>query len=46
MIVEQDTEGGAFFIIKSGTVQVTKDGHVLRTEGKLDYFGERSLLFN
>ena len=44
-IVRQNEEGSAFFIIKSGKVQIEKDGVVLRMINKHDYFGERSILF-
>lgn len=44
-IVRQSEEGSAFFIIKSGKVQIEKDGVVLRQINKHDYFGERSILF-
>lgn len=46
MIVSQNERGDAFYIVKSGQVLVMKDGAVLRTIGKNDYFGERSVLFN
>jgi cGMP-dependent protein kinase len=46
VIVEQNSEGNAFFIIKKGKVQVSIDGHVVREITKLDYFGERSVIFN
>ena len=38
--------GDAFFIVKSGQVQVVKDAQVLRTIAKNDFFGERSVLLN
>jgi len=43
-IIEQDTIGTTFFIIKSGAVAVVKGGETVRELHKLDYFGERSLL--
>ena len=43
-IIEQDTLGTTFFVIKSGAVAVVKDGETVRELHKLDYFGERSLL--
>ena len=46
LIVEQNDPGNAFFILKSGVAEVIKDGIILRTITKHDYFGERSLLFN
>ena len=46
VIVEQNSEGNAFYIVKTGKVEVTIDGHVVRTITKHDYFGERSVIFN
>ena len=46
LIVEQNGSGDSFFIVKSGIVEAVRDGNVLRTIVKHDYFGERSLLFN
>ena len=46
VIVEQNSEGNAFYILKTGKVEVTIDGHVVRTITKHDYFGERSVIFN
>ena len=43
-IIEQDTIGTTFFIIKSGAVAVLKGGETVSELQKLDYFGERSLL--
>ena len=40
-------EGGVsdlFYVIESGSVEVTQDGRVLRTEGRGDVFGEIGLL--
>lgn len=45
-IVRQNNPGNSLFIIKSGKVNVFKDGIYIRTISKLDYFGERSVLFN
>ena len=45
-IFDQNTLGQGFFIIKQGKVDVIKDGVLLRSVTKHDYFGERSLLFN
>ena len=45
-IIQQNTPGESFFIIKSGKVDVFRDNLALRTITKLDYFGERSVLFN
>jgi len=46
VIVQQNNPGDCFYIIKSGKVDVFKDGHNVRTITKHDYFGERSVLFN
>ena len=46
MIVEQDNPGNCFFIIKSGKVDILKNGVVVRNITMNDYFGERSLLFD
>lgn len=46
VIVEQNNVGDCFFLIKSGKVDIIKDGLVIRNITKHDYFGERSLLFN
>ncbi|CAG9330353.1 unnamed protein product [Blepharisma stoltei] len=45
-IVQQNSPGDSFFIVKSGKVEVYKDGQMIRTIKKLDYFGERSLMFD
>ena len=45
-IVQQHNPGDTLFIIKSGTVDVMKDGVHIRSITKLDYFGERSVLFD
>jgi cGMP-dependent protein kinase len=45
-IVQQRNPGDTFFIIKSGTVDVLKDEVLIRSITKLDYFGERSVLFD
>ena len=45
-IVQQNTPGDAFFVIKTGKVDIVQDGITLRTVTKHDYFGERSLIFN
>ncbi|CAG9331746.1 unnamed protein product [Blepharisma stoltei] len=46
VIVQQNNPGDCFFIIKTGKVDVIKDGINVRTITKHDYFGERSVLFN
>ncbi|CDR98117.1 cGMP dependent protein kinase, putative [Babesia bigemina] len=38
--------GDTLYIIKSGEVAIIKDGIKIRTLGKHDYFGERSLLYD
>ncbi|OLP82460.1 Sulfate adenylyltransferase [Symbiodinium microadriaticum] len=44
IIVQQDDPARHFYLIQRGTVVVRKDGKVLRTLGRWDYFGERGLL--
>ncbi|OMJ87851.1 hypothetical protein SteCoe_10333 [Stentor coeruleus] len=44
VIVQQNSPGDSFFIIKQGKVDVVKDAVVIRTITKHDYFGERSVL--
>jgi cGMP-dependent protein kinase len=44
VIVKQGSPGDTFYIVKSGKVEVTKDGVAVRTISRLDYFGERSVL--
>jgi cGMP-dependent protein kinase len=46
VIFEQGSSGFAFFIIYEGNVSIIKDGVLVRTITKLDYFGERSILSN
>eukprot|EP00359_Climacostomum_virens_P003943 CAMPEP_0204903160 /NCGR_PEP_ID=MMETSP1397-20131031/4084_1 /ASSEMBLY_ACC=CAM_ASM_000891 /TAXON_ID=49980 /ORGANISM="Climacostomum Climacostomum virens, Strain Stock W-24" /LENGTH=879 /DNA_ID=CAMNT_0052071749 /DNA_START=38 /DNA_END=2677 /DNA_ORIENTATION=- len=46
LIFEQGSTGFAFYIIAEGNVNIIKDSQLLRTITKLDYFGERSILFN
>ncbi|OMJ81260.1 hypothetical protein SteCoe_18317 [Stentor coeruleus] len=46
VIVQQNSPGETFYIVKSGRVDVLRDGVLVRTITKLDYFGERSVLFN
>jgi predicted MFS family arabinose efflux permease len=43
-IVIQGEIADRFYVIKEGTVQVTKDGKLLATLGRDDYFGEIALL--
>uniref|UniRef100_A0A0G4IBD7 cGMP-dependent protein kinase n=1 Tax=Chromera velia CCMP2878 TaxID=1169474 RepID=A0A0G4IBD7_9ALVE len=45
-VVQQGEIGTRFFVIKSGEVQIQKDGRNIRTCGKNDYFGERALLYD
>ena len=45
VIFSEDTPGDSFFIIKSGNLEILKRHSVVRQIGRLDYFGERSLLF-
>jgi cGMP-dependent protein kinase len=46
VIVQQRSRGDMLFIVKSGKVEVVKDGVNIRTITKHDYFGERSVLFD
>lgn len=46
IIFEQNQIGDSLFIIKSGKVDVIRNGANIRTITKLDYFGERSILNN
>ena len=46
IIVEENTTGNSFYLIQSGKVEIVKGSQVIRTHTKLDYFGERSLLFD
>ncbi|OMJ74577.1 hypothetical protein SteCoe_26476 [Stentor coeruleus] len=46
IIVEQNSTGDKFYLIKTGKVEIIKDGVSLRTITKDDYFGERSLLLD
>ena len=46
IIIQQNTSGDSFFMIKTGKVDIVQDGIILRTVTKHDYFGERSILFN
>jgi len=46
VIVQQNDPGDTFFIIKSGQVNVIRDGISIRIVSKLDYFGERAMLFD
>lgn len=44
VIFKQGDEAAHFFLIKSGTISVTKDGAQIRTLARWDYLGERALL--
>ena len=46
IIVQQNTIGNSFFMIKSGVVSVYKNEEYVRDIGKNDYFGERAILFD
>lgn len=46
VIVEQGQLGYSFFIVKEGKVDVLKNDQYLKSIGKFDYFGERSILLN
>ena len=43
-VVTQGEAGDRFYVIDQGTVEVTKDGKLLATLGRDDFFGEISLL--
>ena len=45
-IFMQGSLGEAFYIIKQGIVEIYKDDVLIRSINKLDYFGERALLFD
>jgi cGMP-dependent protein kinase len=44
VIVQQGEEANHFYLIHSGSIQVSKDRKKIRTIGQWDYFGERGLL--
>lgn len=46
VIVKEGDEGVGFFLVSSGKVSVTKDGHALNTLHAGDFFGEMALLDN
>ncbi len=46
VIVKEGDEGVGFFLIASGKVAITKDGHELGTLGVNEFFGEMALLDN
>ena len=46
VILEQNNTGENFYLIRSGKVEIIKDGQSVRSISKNDYFGERSLLFD
>ena len=43
-VIKQGEEGNKFYIVKSGTVEIYKDNKYIRTIGKNNFLGERSLL--
>jgi CRP-like cAMP-binding protein len=45
-IIEEGAEGDAFYAIRAGQVDVTKEGELLRTLGPGAHFGEVALLEN
>ena len=45
-IFTEGSPGDAFFIVKTGSIEVLKEGQLIRIISKFDYFGERSLIFN
>jgi CRP-like cAMP-binding protein len=46
IVVREGLHGQEFFVLASGTVEVTKEGKVVATLGPGDWFGEISLLHN
>ena len=46
IIFEQGDIGDAFYIIKSGQVEIIIDGNPVRVIDRHDFFGERAILFN
>ena len=46
MICEQQQQGDYFYVIKAGKVSIVRDGVVIRSTVKHDYFGEKSVLFD
>ncbi|OMJ91346.1 hypothetical protein SteCoe_6141 [Stentor coeruleus] len=46
IIFSQGAQGDSFYVVKLGRVEVIRNDVLLRTINKLDYFGERSILFN
>lgn len=46
VIIRQNTPGDSFFLIRTGKVDIVQNGVLIRTVAKLDYFGERSLIFD
>ena len=45
IIIQENTIGKCFYIIKSGSVEIFKGNSKIRTIGKLEFFGERALFF-
>jgi len=45
-IFQQNEAGDAFFIIKSGDVEILRDNVSIRVIHKMDFFGERAILLN
>ena len=46
VIVRQNTVNENIYIVKRGKVNILKDGELVRTVTKHDYFGERGILFD
>jgi CRP/FNR family transcriptional regulator, cyclic AMP receptor protein len=46
VVVREGRHGQEFFVLVSGTVEVTREGTVVATLGPGDWFGEISLLHN
>jgi hypothetical protein len=45
-IIKEGEEGNSLYMISSGEVEIRKGTKFIRTLGKYEYFGERSLLFS
>lgn len=45
-IVTRGDDGDELYVIEAGTVEVTQDGRVLRTQGAGTFFGEIALLYD
>lgn len=46
LIIKEGEEGNSLYMIAKGEVEIRKNDKFIRTLGKYEYFGERSLLFS